>query len=120
MEPDKEGHSHYSIRKEQISFVVTGPDHFRWIGYAFANTSASDIVREDTEEFVDDDEATEPEVDYLGGDGQGEPLFAADPIFDPRLYWLRIVGLRLCVVRREWDYLVNKVEGSVHDWVSNS
>jgi hypothetical protein len=119
MEPDKEGNTHYSIRKEHISFVVTGPDHFHWIGYAFANTSASDLVLEDTEEYDGgDEEGAEPEIDYLACDGQGEVHFVDHPVFDPRLYWLQIVRLRLCIVRREWDYLIHKVENSIRDWVS--
>jgi hypothetical protein len=135
--PNEKGYSNYSVRKAHISLVVTGSDHFRWTGYAFANTGVSDLIFDEGEESnvaedgqkeqeeggaggggEEDEEEDEPELDYFPSDGQGELVLAEDIIQDPRRYWLRAVGLRLITILKEYDYLVHKVEDSVHVWVS--
>jgi len=116
---NEEGDSHYSIQKAHISLVVTGTDHFRWTGYAFANTGVGDSVFDEDDEYdVTEEEYEVPEVDYFPSDGQGEVLLTDTTIQDPRRYWLRVVGLRLSIILKEWDYIVHKTEDSVRDWVS--
>jgi len=119
MKPNEEGHCNYSIQKAHISLVVAGSDHYKWTGYAFANTGIGDLVFDDDEEYDLTEEGEEPpDLDYFPSDGQGDVLMSEYIIQDPRRYWLRVVELRLIIILKEWDYLVHKIEDSVHDWVS--
>jgi hypothetical protein len=117
--PNEKGYTNYSVQKAHISLVVTGSDHYRWTGYAFAKTGVKDLIFDDDADYgLDDEHEEDPELDYFASDGQGEVLQAEKTIHDPRRYWLRVVGLRLIIILREWEYLVHKVEDCVCTWVS--
>lgn len=115
---DRASDSQYSVQKAHISIVVTGSDHFKWTGYAFANTGVGELVFDDDEEYdIAEEDDMAPDVDYFASDGQGEVLLTESMIQDPRRYWLRVVGLRMTIVLKEWDYIVHKSEHFVRFWV---
>jgi len=103
------------VRESQISVVICGWDNQNWVGWGLFNTSS-----DPTEEFDPEDQRDLRE-DYFAADGEGGPVVDADdPTWDPRLYWLRIIDIRLQLVLKEWVWLVRNLEAGVTAWVSTS
>jgi hypothetical protein len=114
------------MHEAQISFVLCGSDHQRWVAYAFVDT---DFEEDDVpDEIVPDEQIREVSVplddelgvakvpiwDPIALDGG---LDANLPIWDPRLYFLVILEIRMAQVLREWEFLVRTVERSISRYV---
>jgi hypothetical protein len=56
-------------------------------------------------------------TDPIASDGEGPSPEADIPLWDPRIYYLRIVQIRLDRVLREWFWLVKTVNNAVKQWV---
>jgi hypothetical protein len=103
MQPSgSQGQEKYGIRETQISCVISGSDDWRWVSYAFVDADF------DGDEF---------------GDLHWDPIAAGNidanmPIWKPREYFLKVFEIRIIQVRREWDFLVRKVELSIDRYVS--
>lgn len=141
MEPNEKGQDQYTVKRAHTSIVICGSDHFRWVGYAFANPGFSELDEStselesdeengdtnsdgDVDENVDEnihggqeieaDEPCEPKIDYMMSDGQGRVVQVDhQPIHDPRRYFLCVLEQRVGIVYKEWDYLVHKIEKSI-------
>lgn len=95
----------WGIQDAQISCVVTGYDDWRWDGYGFVDTEVDGILADSFEEDLLHDQiaAGELQSDY--------------PIQKPRDYWIKIFEIRIRYVKRNWDYLVHKLELGVNRYV---
>jgi hypothetical protein len=95
----------WGIHEGQISCVVAGSDDWRWIGYGFIDT--------EIDGFLTDLSEVDLSFDVIAAGG----LEANIPIWRPRDYWLKIFEIRIEQVRKEWEYLVHKVEVGVNKYV---
>ena len=104
----------WTLHEANVSVVVCGWDHWRWVGWAFSN-----IVSDPTSR---DEEAPEVAEDHFATDGSGPEdvrfVDSNDPIWEPREYWLRIVNIRMSMIHKEWKWLVCNVEQCIEAWVS--
>lgn len=142
-DPNREGE--YEINELHTSLTVLGWDESKWAAYGFTNAELGDDSDTSDEEDnpvdaeVDRREETTPEddatldgmdieddiyatdvalEDHLAADGGCDVISQEHPIWDPRIYFLKLVDLRLRTVRKEWSYLVNKFVAGVRDQVS--
>lgn len=100
--------SEYGLYESQISVVICGSDHSRYIVYAFDDTEVN-------EDFGD-------KVSSLGGIME-DPLFrnndnnvvldASFPIWDPREYFLTVFNSRADQVSKKWEDLILRIEHSI-------
>jgi hypothetical protein len=100
----------YRLHKAQVSFVICGVDHSRWVGYAFVK----DDFGSELEDIEDDD------FSYEGfhRDPITQGKFDANlPIWDPRAYFLTVLEIWTVQVLKEWTYLVRTVERSINEYV---
>jgi hypothetical protein len=95
----------WGILEGQTSCVVAGSDDWRWVGYGFVDT--------EIDGFLTDLSKDDLSFDIIAA---GE-LEANIPIWKPRDYWLKLFEIRIEQVRREWEYLIHKVELSVNRYV---
>jgi hypothetical protein len=95
----------WGIHEVQTTCVVAGSDDWRWVGYGFVDAE------------IDGSLTDLSEVD-LGFDiiAAGE-LKADVPIWWPRDYWLKLFEIRIEQVRKEWEYLIHKLELGVNQYV---
>jgi hypothetical protein len=100
----------FGIREAQISCVISGSDDWRWVSYAFVDTDF------DGDEFGD--KAMSHEGLHWDPIAAGGNLEANMPIWKPREYFLKVFEIRIIQVRKEWDFLVRKVELSIGRYVS--
>ena len=111
--PKSEVQKPYGMLEVQVSFVICGSDHRRWIGYAFVDTEA------EGEDLADGEfpyEGAHEDPIAMGGaavEMVGEVINANNPIWDPREYFLIIVEIRMIQVLKEWQYVVRKVQRSI-------
>jgi hypothetical protein len=102
---DQESREIWGIHEAQISCVVAGSDDWRWVGYGFVDTEIDGFL-------------TDLSKDDLGLDQIAAGNLEANiPIFKPRDYWLKVFEIRIEQVRKEWEYLIYKVERSVNQYV---
>jgi len=100
----------YGIYKAQISFVICGSDHRRWVAYAFVDTDFDSKELGDEEDFPYEGVQEDP----IASDSKVD---ANRPIWSPREYFLMIVKIRVDQVRKEWEFLVRTVERSINGYV---
>jgi hypothetical protein len=107
--PESQGHclpnEVWGIHEVQISCVVTGSDEWRWVAYGFVDTEVDGLLTDLSE--------TDLSFDPIAA---GE-MQASYPIWRPRDYWLKVLGIRIEQVRREWEYLLYKLELGVQKHV---
>ncbi|KAF9730658.1 hypothetical protein PMIN06_004151 [Paraphaeosphaeria minitans] len=140
------GEGEYEINELHSSLVVLGWDESKWAAYGFTDADSGDDSNTSNEEGnpandeLDhrkgtnaDDDATLDDLegdddmyaadvaleDHLASDGGCDVVSNEHPIWDPRLYFLKLVDLRLRTVRKEWSYLVNKCVSGVRDQNNN-
>jgi hypothetical protein len=96
----------WGIHEAEISYVVTGPDDWRWIGYAFVDTELDGLLTDLSEMDLSFDRATAGETQ------------ARFPLWRPRDHWVKVLDVRIEQVRQEWEYLVYKLGIAVNRYVS--
>jgi hypothetical protein len=102
---DQEPNEVWGIQEAHISCVVAGTDNWQWIGYGFVDTEIDGILAESDL-----------------GELQMDPIAAANlptspPIWCAREYWIQIFKFRIGSVRKEWLYLIGKLERSIDLYV---
>lgn len=114
---EHEGLCKYVIREANVSVAVCGWDRHKWTCWAFSNTHSDPTTREEEEPEEDD-----MQEDFIATDGNGPEdgtvIDAAQPLWDSRDYWLRVVDLRMRIIHEEWKWLVMNTEAKVKSWVS--
>jgi hypothetical protein len=113
--PDKEPKEVWGMYEAQISCVVTGSDDFEWVGYGFFDTEIDGDLDEPS---LNEPPPDEPFKDSLNFDPISDRVLDANiPISRPRDYWLKVFEIRIEQARKEWDYVIYKVELSVNKYV---
>jgi hypothetical protein len=102
---DQEPKEAWGIHEAQISCVVTGSDDRRWVGYSFVDTEIDGFLTDLSKDDLSFDPIAALELE------------ASIPIWRPRDYWLKVFEIRIEQVRKEWEYLIHKVEFSVKQYV---
>jgi hypothetical protein len=95
----------WAIQEAQISCVVAGSDHWRWVGYGFVDAEIDGILAESSDEDLLRDQIAAGELE------------ANLPIWRPREYWIRVFEIRSDYVRNQWDYLIHKLELGINQYV---
>ena len=95
----------WGIHEAQTSCVVTGSDDWRWVGYGFVDTEIDGFLNDLSEDDLSFDQIAPGKLE------------ANKPIWRPRDYWLKVFEIRIEQVRKEWEYLIHKVEISVNQYV---
>ena len=102
---DQEPKEVWGIHQAQTSCVVTGSDDWRWVGYGFVDTEIDGFLTDLSKDDLSFDQIAAGE------------LKANIPIWRPRDYWLKVFEIRIEQVRKEWEYLIHKVELSINQYV---
>jgi hypothetical protein len=102
---DQEPNEVWGIQEAHISCVVTGTDNWRWIGYGFVDTEIDGILA--------DSDLEELKTDQIAAG----KLHTTTPIRCAREYWIKIFEIRTDYVRKEWLYLIGKLERSIDRYV---
>ncbi len=122
----------YSIYKAMTTVVISGPNHFKWHGYAFGNPGPKDAHSEeykkekddasdagdDDDEEADDPDFFEEEEDVFATGGCELVTNPGVVVWDPRAYFLRAFQVRMSVVVVASEYLVRHLEAGVNLRVS--
>jgi hypothetical protein len=104
-EDDQDPKEVWGIQEAHISCVVAGTDNWRWIGYGFVDTEIDGVL-------ADSDPAA-LKMDQIAA----EKLDATTPILCAREYWIKIFEFRIDYVRKQWLYLIGKLERSIDLYV---
>jgi hypothetical protein len=88
-----------------ISYVVTGSDDWRWIGYAFVDTELDGLLTDLSEDDLSFDRVAAGEI------------YAKSPLWRPRDHWVKVLDIRIEQVRKEWEYLAYKLEFAVNQYI---
>ena len=97
------------IFSETCSFVIIGPDRWRWVAYWFGGT-AHDLC------LVDDEPIEDWSEDLQGLTGTCGQYFTSlmdrnrEP--NPRDYFLRVLEMRLSLIADEWGNIIMKIQRS--------
>jgi hypothetical protein len=112
-DPKFPSHRRYMMIKSQFSLVISGLDDRHWTAYAFVDRD------------FDKDEDLDMDFSYRGI--QEDPI-ASDcgpyiidanmPIWDPRVYFLRIFEIRIRLVCKEWASLYQTIRCKLEYYVS--
>ena len=108
---DPECQGKYGIYEAHISCIVCGVDNWQWVAYAFIDT---DHDGDKSTDKVTVDRVMSPQgycEDLISG------LDANYPIWNPRLYFLKIFEVRSKQVKEEWDLLVRNLLCDIHKYV---
>jgi hypothetical protein len=95
----------WGIQEAQISCVVAGSDHWRWVGYGFVDAEVDGILAESSGTDLLQDQIVAGRIE------------ASFPIWTPRDYWIRVFELRIDYVRNQWEYLIYKLELGISQYV---
>jgi len=95
----------WGIQEAQISCVVAGSDHCRWVGYGFVDAEIDGILAESSDEDLLQDQIADSKLE------------ANFPIWRPRDYWIVVFEIRIGYVKSQWDYLIDKLEAGVNQYV---
>jgi hypothetical protein len=100
----------YCLYDAQTSVAVTGIDHWVWTAYGFVDTYFG------SKDSVDG-------YDQLEGPmGRVDPLAAGQILVDryawtPREYFFKVFEIRINEIRRQWNAIIDKVEGDINQYV---
>jgi hypothetical protein len=97
----------WGLYETQISFVITGTNDWRWVGYAFFDTEFDDYL-----DLPETGMSFDPSLDPTAS----EPGLN-NPIWTPRDYFLKVFEIRMEQVRKEWECIAQKVELTVKRYV---
>jgi hypothetical protein len=103
------------LYEAQISCVVAGTDHWRWVAYGFVDN------------YFDPTEEGKETLQSYHEDGELEEGMRADPftygiddadnpIQDPRQYFLRVFQIRIEQVKSEWHQVVANLQQSIREY----
>lgn len=115
-----------AIYTAHATIVISGPDHFKYIGFSILDPGCPKFQFGENDETQDDDmEGNEeyedakdgPQEDEFGTDGWHNVLIADGLNVDPRAYFVRAVRIRLEIVHQEYEYLVGNLESGSALWV---
>ena len=102
------------LYETQISCVVAGSDEWRWVGYCFVDTYLDPVEggKETVAQYHEDSSC---------GGFRGDPFTlgrveADKPIRDPRIYFLKVLQVRLNQVKNEWQKVVEMVYQSIRHY----
>jgi hypothetical protein len=95
----------WGIQEAQISCVITGSDDWQWVGYGFVDTEIDGVL------------ADSSDIDLSFDQIAAGRLEITTPIWSPREYWLKVFEYRIDYVRLQWNYLIQKLEPSVDQYV---
>lgn len=112
----------FSIYEAQTTVFISGAHHFDWHGYAFGYPGPKDSLAEEDDGKGDDDGPEnffEEEEDFFAAGGCEPVLNPGELMWDPRIYFLRTLQLRLEIVVRANEYLVRALVAGVKDWVGS-
>jgi hypothetical protein len=102
---DQEPNEVWGMQEAHISCVVAGTDNWRWIGYGFVDTEIDGILA--------DSDLGELKMDQIAAG----KLDTTTPIWCARKYWIKIFEIRIDYVRKQWLYLIGKLERSIDLYV---
>lgn len=104
----------YFLYEAQVSVAVTGFDDSVWTAYGIVDTyfgTKESIRRYDR---------------FTTGHSSGRPdplaagqINADVPIWNPREYFLRVFEIRIIQISREWDFILDRVEDAVKQYVQS-
>lgn len=103
----------WDLYEANISVVISGWDHCRWVSWTFSNTHSDPTCRKDDDELREDYCATDG-----NGPNNGKVIEADSPTWDPREYWLRVVNIRMSLICEEWRWLIMNIARHIDAWVS--
>jgi hypothetical protein len=126
----------FLIKKSHTSIVLCVWDYSKWVGYGFFNGGPvgaddevddegdgegcgegdSDEADDGAEEGVEENEPI-PRREIFAPDDDNHDMYSDTLIHDPRRYFLRITGVWMRFVVREYTYLVEQLEAYVEAWV---
>lgn len=95
----------WGIHEAEISYVVTGSDDWRWIGYAFVDTELDGLLTDLSDDDLSFDRVAAGEIQ------------ANFPLWRPRDHWVKVLDIRSEQVRQEWEYLIYKLGLAVNRYV---
>jgi hypothetical protein len=95
----------WGMHEVAISYVVTGSDDWRFVGYAFVDQELDGLLIDQSEEDLAFDQIAAGEIE------------AKFPIWRPRDHWVRVLEVRVEQVRREWELLEYRVRHGVNRYV---
>jgi hypothetical protein len=95
----------WGIQEAHISCAVAGTDDWRWIGYGFVDTEIDGVLA--------DSDIAELKMDQIAA----LKLAPTPPILCAREYWIKIFEIRIGYVRKQWLYLIGKLEHSIDLYV---
>lgn len=106
----------FVVQEANVSVAVCGWDRGKWTCWAFSNTQSDPIARDEEEP-----NETDMQEDYIATDGNGPEdgivMDADKPIWNARIYWLRVVDVRMRIIYKEWKCLVMNTEARIKAWV---
>jgi hypothetical protein len=102
---DRKSKEVWGIHEVQTTCVVAGSDDWRWVGYGFVDAEIDGSLTDLSEDDLSFDRIAAGELE------------ANIPIWRPRDYWLKLFEIRVEQVRKEWEYLIHKLELSVNQYV---
>ncbi len=101
------------LHEAQVSCVITGTDHWKWVAYCFADTYFDGQATRDSVESYHGDamDGMRPDPLVLGRNDANKPITA------PRDYFVRVFEVRLTQVRQEWVNIIEKLEPKIIEYV---
>jgi hypothetical protein len=100
----------YCLFEAQISVAVTGIDHSVWTAYGFIDTYFR------SKESVDGYNQLKESMGWRDPFGASQ-IAANTSCWTPREYFFRVFEIRINEVRREWQVILDKVEGDFNQYV---
>jgi hypothetical protein len=95
----------WGLHEAEISYVVTGSDDKRWIGYAFVDTELDGQLTDLSDVDLSFDRTAAGEIE------------TQNPLWRPRDHWVKVLDIRIKQVRQEWEYLIYKLGLAVKRYV---
>lgn len=119
-----------SVYQSFTTVVISGQSNSSWFGYAFGSLDNSE---ESEEEICDIDEDEDEDDGYwrdalcqvtdlfatAGCELSSYDLLAPGSVWNPRIYFLRVLHLRLQSIIQSHEYLVRKLGESLDAWVGH-
>lgn len=102
------------VYEAHISFTVTGLDHKMWTAYAFVDSYFDEL--DGVQAY---DEMKAPREGIMDPLTMGN-LDAQIPIWNPRLYFIRVVEIRLGQIVVEWNRILKRIEKDIEQYVYTS
>jgi hypothetical protein len=95
----------WGMHETEISYVVTGSDDWRFVGYSFVDQELDGLLTDKSEEDLSFDQIAAEEIE------------ANFPIWRPRDHWVMVLEVRIEQIRREWELLEYNLRLAVNQYV---